>query len=60
VRVRGARRAAAGDGLYATILPLLAYFLFGPSRLALLVGAILALGAVVGLGFLTPYAAPGA
>ena len=75
-------------GLYATMLPLLAYFLFGPSRilvlgpdsavspvvaaaiiplvganpdarvvmasmLALLVGAILALGAVVGLGFLT-------
>jgi len=75
-------------GLYATMLPLLAYFLFGPSRilvlgpdsavspvvaaaiiplagasadarvemaamLALLVGAILALGAVAGLGFLT-------
>lgn len=75
-------------GLYATMLPLLAYFLFGPSRilvlgpdsavspvvaaaiiplagasagermelaamLALLVGAILALGALAGLGFLT-------
>ncbi len=78
----------AVTGLYATMLPLLAYFLFGPSRilvlgpdsavspvvaaaiiplagasvadrmetaamLALLVGAILALGAVAGLGFLT-------
>lgn len=78
----------AVTGLYATMLPLLAYFLFGPSRilvlgpdsavspvvaaaviplagasadarvetaamLALLVGAILAVGSVAGLGFLT-------
>lgn len=78
----------AVTGLYATMVPLLAYFVFGPSRilvlgpdsavspvvaaaiipiagasaadrmetaalLALLVGAILALGAVAGLGFLT-------
>jgi high affinity sulfate transporter 1 len=75
-------------GLYATMLPLLAYFVFGPSRilvlgpdsavspvvaaaiiplagasvddrmalaamLSLLVGAILAVGAIAGLGFLT-------
>lgn len=78
----------AVTGLYATMLPLLAYFVFGPSRilvlgpdsavspvvaaaviplagaspdarvetaamLALLVGAMLALGSVAGLGFLT-------
>jgi MFS superfamily sulfate permease-like transporter len=78
----------AVTGLYATMLPLIAYFVFGPSRilvlgpdsavspvvaaaiiplagasagqrmemaamLALLVGVILALGAVLGLGFLT-------
>ena len=78
----------AVTGLYATMLPLVAYFVFGPSRilvlgpdsavspvvaaaiiplaganagermemaamLALLVGVVLALGAVLGLGFLT-------